>query len=177
LVETGEVFIPNKEITDEFVTAIELSHWNEVAKAIQMSEELLKATWRKDGTAVAEYIASAHEETSHLTYSDENALSYTVSLAYFAARDYYNIIREMPSGLGYADMVFLPKRNHPDKPAMVVELKWNKSAGGAIEQIKEKKYPAALKGLTGKIILVGLNYDRKTKQHNCEIEECEAEEF
>jgi len=141
--------------------------------AINTSGNLLKATWRMDAVAVANYISMAHEETSHLNYSDENALSYVVSLAYYAARDYYTIIREMPTGRGYADMVFLPRINHTDKPAMVVELKWDKSAEGAVEQIREKKYPSALEGHAGKVLLVGINYDKKTREHTCVIEEYE----
>jgi len=170
---TGEVFIPNKEINDEFITAIKSAKWDVVVKAVSASRELLNATWRKDAKAVANYISDAHEETAHLNYSDENALSYVVSLAYYAARDYYTIIREMPAGKGYADMIFLPRRNHPNKPAMVVELKWDKSAEGAIEQIREKKYPSALEAHAGKVLLVGINYDKKTREHTCVIEEYE----
>jgi hypothetical protein len=168
--DSGEVFIPNKEINDEFVTAIKSAKWTEVLAAIKTSDELLKATWRMEADAVAGYINIAHEETSHLNYSDENALSYVVSLAYYSARDYYTITRGMPSGKGYADMIFLPRYNHSDKPAMVVELKWDQSARGAIQQIKEKKYFSALEGHAGRILLVGINYDKKTKEHACVIE-------
>jgi hypothetical protein len=171
LKESGEVFIPNKEIRMQFVSTIKMEKWTEVMTAINTSGNLLKATWRMDAVAVANYISMAHEETSHLNYSDENALSYVVSLAYYAARDYYTIIREMPTGRGYADMVFLPRINHTDKPAMVVELKWDKSAQGPIKQIKEKKYFEALDGHAGKVLLVGIGYDKKTKEHECVIEE------
>jgi hypothetical protein len=109
-------------------------------------------------------------ETSHLTYSDENALAYTVTLAYYSAREYYTIIRELPTGKGFADIVFVPRPSHPDKPAMIVELKWDKSAQAAIGQIKEKHYLKALEGYRGDLLLVGVNYNKKTKEHECLIE-------
>ena len=113
----------------------------------------------------------AHFETSHLTYNDENALSYTISLALYAARNFYTVYRELPTGKGFADMVYLPKQRFPEKPAIVVELKWDKSAEGAIAQIKNKQYCESLKDYQGKILLVGINYDKKTREHNCVIEE------
>lgn len=82
----------------------------------------------------------------------------------------YTIIRELPSGKGYADIVFLP-RKHSDKPAMVVELKYNQSAESAIAQIKEKRYPKALEDYGGSLLLVGINYDKVKKEHSCVIEE------
>ena len=109
-------------------------------------------------------------ETSHLTYNDENALAYTVSLAYYAARQKYTLIRELPTGQGFADLVFLPKPKYADLPALLVELKWDKGADTAIRQIKEKKYPKSLEGYKGNILLVGVSYDKKTREHECVIE-------
>ncbi len=83
------------------------------------------------------------------------------------------MIREMPSGKGFADMVFLPKKRFPEKPALVIELKWNKSAQGAIGQIREKNYCESLSEYRGKLLLVGVNYDKRTRTHACEIEEWE----
>jgi hypothetical protein len=105
-----------------------------------------------------------------LTYNSENALSYTVSLAYYAAREYYDITREMPAGKGFADLVFLPGRNHPDKPAMIVELKWDNSVETAISQIKERRYPDALKDYRGNMLLVGVSYDKNSKVHKAMIQ-------
>ena len=96
-----------------------------------------------------------------LTYNDENALSYTVSLAYYSARMFYTVIRELPAGKGFADLVFLPRKNHPDKPAMIVELKWDKTEDSAIEQIKRREYASILEDYTGNILLVGINYTKK----------------
>jgi hypothetical protein len=169
--DTGEAFIPNKEITSEFVAAIRGTGWNDIIKTLKSSYDLLQATWRGDSDAVADYVAAAHLDTSILSYNDENALSYTVSLAYYSAREFYAFIREMPAGKGFADIVLMPKIYHIDKPAMILELKWDHSASGAIKQIEDQKYVGALKNFKGKILLVGINYDKKTKKHDCVITE------
>lgn len=164
------VFIPNGEVRAEYVNAISVSDWGEVSKALKTSAETLNAIWQGRPEQVAEGIRQAHFETSHIQYNDENALSYTISLALYAARNFYTIYRELPGGRGFADMVFIPKRHFPDKPAIVIELKWDKSAAGAIEQIKYKEYCKSLEEYRGDILLVGVNYDRKTKEHSCVIE-------
>ena len=107
---------------------------------------------------------------SILEYNNENALSCIITLAYYNAVNEYTLIREMPSGNGYADLVFLP-RKHSDKPAMVVELKYNHSPESAVAQIKNKNYPKALEEYAGNLLLVGIGYDKRTKQHSCHIEE------
>ncbi len=168
--EEKDVFIPNSEVMDEYVSAVKAAGWDEIIRSVQASEDLLRATWLMDGQAVAKGIQEAHLETSHLQYNDENALSYTINLAYYSARQYYTVVREMPSGKGFADLVFLPRKNHTDKPAMIVELKWNKSAEGAISQIQKKEYGRALDAYQGNILLVGINYEKKSKKHVCRIE-------
>jgi len=120
---------------------------------------------------VAELIELAHDTyTSILKYNDENSLSCVLTMAYFTAPAYYTIIREMPAGKGFADFVFLPRANAGNRPAMIVELKYNQSADTAIRQIKEKRYQGALVGYEGKILLVGISYDSE-KHHTCSIEE------
>ena len=89
--------------------------------------------------------------------------------AYIAAVDQYLKVKELPSGKGIADVVYLPKRKSL-LPILVVELKWNESSGGAISQIKERKYPTALEDYGGEIVLVGIDYDAKKKEHSCVIE-------
>lgn len=168
--EKKEVFIPNEEIREEFVQVVSRSKWEEVSRSVGNSEKLLQAIWDRDERAVARGIGEAHLETSHLQYNDENALSYTISLALYTARNYYTISREFPSGKGVADMVFLPRKKHLDKPALLVELKWNKSAEGAIEQIRHRQYTKILEEYEGNLLLVGINYDKKTKEHSCVIE-------
>ena len=121
---------------------------------------------------MAEGIRQAHFETAHIQYNDENALSYTISLALYAARNFYTVYRELPGGKGLADLVFVPRKKFADKPALVVELKWDKSAAGAIDQIKKKEYCHSLREYQGNMLLVGVNYDRSTKEHECKIERC-----
>ena len=169
-VNTEEIFIPNSEVSREFVNAVEGAGWNQVVEAVRASEELLKATWRQDEEAVAAGLEKAHMETSVLTYNNENALAYTMSLAYYSARIYYTVIRELPTGKGFADLVFLPRKNHPDKPAMIVELKWNKTADSAIDQIKRQEYGAGLDEYKGNLLLLGVNYVKGQKTHVCKIE-------
>ena len=160
-------YIPNKEVTSSFIASIEDSSWNETTKALLNSRALLEATWNRDEELVAKYIEEAHLDTAILTYNNENALSYTISIAYMYARNHYTIIREMPSGKGYADMVFIPK---DDKPAMIVELKWDHEAETAIDQIKEKKYYCGLEKYLDELLLVGISYNKETKEHSCIIE-------
>lgn len=168
--ERQEVFIPNEEVRSEFVNAMEDNGWQEVMDAISASEELLEATCRMEADKVAKAVSEVHmDTTSIVTYNNENSLSCVLALAYYCARKEYTVIRELPSGKGFADMVFLP-RKESDKPALLVELKWDKSEEGAIAQIKEKKYVRALQGYIGKILLVGISYDKKTKEHQCVIE-------
>ena len=161
-----KAYIPNKEVVDSFVNSIKSSNWKETTKALLNSRELLEATWNKEEEKVAKYIEEAHLDTSILTYNNENALAYTLSLAYISARDHYTIIREMPTGKGFADLVFIPRY---DKPAMIIELKWNQDVETAIAQIKDKKYPKALEHYKDNLLIVGITYDRKTKEHVCRI--------
>ena len=168
---TKTVFIPNGEIRAEFVNAVSVSDWGEVSNALKNSADTLQAIWQGREKQVAEGIRQAHFETSHIQYNDENALSYTISLALYAARNFYTFHRELSGGKGFADLVFIPRKRFMDKPALVVELKWDKDAAGAITQIREKEYCRSLEEYHGKLLLVGINYDKKTKEHSCKIEE------
>lgn len=170
------VFIPNEEIRSEYVSAIAVSDWGEVSKALKNSADTLQAIWQGREEQVAEGIRQAHFETSHLQYNDENALSYTISLALYAARNFYTVHRELPGGKGFADIVYVPRKRFLDKPALVVELKWDKNAEGAIQQIKEKEYCRSLEEYKGNLLLVGINYDKKTQVHTCKIEQYRKEE-
>lgn len=139
----------------------------------QESELLLDATLDKDGEAVAERIEKIHEEyASAIQYNNENSLSSVLALAYLSAMQYYfKPVRELPTGRGFADFVFIPKPEYKnDYPALVVELKWNKSAVSALQQIKDRKYPDSIQDYTGDILLVGINYSKKDKKHECVIE-------
>lgn len=167
-----EAFIPNREIIEEFENAMSVGGWTEVVNVLKASERLLCDTLRCDEKSVAEGLDRAHTEVaSILTYNDENSLGCAISLAYYSARKDYKLIRELPAGRGFADVVFLPLP-FSKKPALVVELKYNKSADSAIRQIKDKQYTQALEDYAGEILLVGINYDKdsKDKPHSCVIE-------
>ncbi len=171
--KTKEVFIPNEEVRSVFVRAIKNDGWDEVMRAIYASEALLKATLSMDEKAVAQMIQEVHmQNSSSLVYNNEISLSSVIALAYYSACKDYTLIREMPTGNGFADMVFLPKHTS-SKPALVLELKWDKTAEGAINQIKKTNYVSALKEYKGNILLVGINYEKKNKKHHCRIEQFE----
>ena len=169
-VEKESVRIPNKEVAQEYINAISTMDWKEVISSINNSRKLLEALWNLDSDKVAAGVDKAHEEISILQYNDENSLSCTISLAFYFAREYYTMIRELPTGKGFADICLIPRKIHMDKPAVIIELKWDKSASGAIAQIKEKKYIDALSEYQGNLILAGINYDKKIKKHSCLVE-------
>ena len=164
------VSIPNREVSQEYINAITTMDWHEVASSVEASRRLLESLWNLDQDAVAEGIERAHRELSILQYNNENALSCTINLAFYFAREYYTIIRELPAGKGFADICLIPRKLHIDKPAVIIELKWDRSAEGAISQIKNREYVNALNDYKGNLILAGVNYNRKTKKHTCVIE-------
>lgn len=170
--EKKEAFIPNKEITEEFENAMSVSGWPEVIRILRASGQLLQDTLNGDADRVAEGLDRAHMEVaSVLTYNDENSLACAIGLAYYSARKDYRLIREFPSGKGFADILFLPLP-HTGRPALVVELKYGRSAGKAMQQMKDRQYMQVLEGYTGEVLLVGINYDRHhpDKPHSCLIE-------
>lgn len=159
-----------------------LGGWAEVMRVLKQSEALLEDTLAGREQLVADALDRAHTEVaSILTYNDENSQSMSnpnstliwcaIGLAYYSARKDYRLIRELPTGRGFADVVFLPLPHSP-KPALIVELKYDKSADTAIQQIKEKRYTQALEGYSREILLVGINYekDKENKRHRCVIE-------
>ena len=165
-----QCYIPNKEVGEEFLNAVEDTSWTRLVEAITASQNLLAATISGNAQAVAQAIDIAHDEnTSILAYNDENSLACVLSIAYIWAKNEYVIHREYATGKGYADLVMIPRRN-VSKPAIVIELKYNHSADTAISQIKQKNYPAKLADYTGEVLLVGINYDKESKQHTCKIE-------
>ena len=175
--DTKRCYVPNKEVSDELLNAVEDTSWSRLIDAITASQDLLDATIAGNATAVSRAIDLAHDEnTSILAYNDENSLACVLSIAYIWAKNEYIIHREYATGKGYADLVMIPRRN-VNKPALVVELKFNHTANTAIDQIKRKEYPAKIAEYTGDILLVSISYDKETKQHECKIEKwgCEQE--
>lgn len=168
--DTRMARIPNYEVRQEFENTLRISGWTAVAEAVDQSDRLLDALMAGQADEVAAAIDRVHEEsTSVLRYNDENSLSCTLALAFYAARAYYTIVRELPTGKGFADLTFIPKPGI-DRPAIIIELKWNHSADTALTQIREKRYVGALHDFLGEILLVGVNYDKASKKHECRIE-------
>lgn len=171
--KTKSAFVPNEEIRQELTDAVESTKWNEFMDFQRESEDLLEATLDMDAEKVAKGIEKIHMEyASAIQYHNENSLSSVLAIAYLSAMQYYfKPIRELPTGRGFADFVFIPKPEYlQDYPAIVVELKWNQNALTALRQIEERKYPASIEQYTGNILLVAINYDRDTKKHQCMIE-------
>ncbi|MEZ3488175.1 MAG: ATP-binding protein [Lachnospiraceae bacterium] len=165
------VYVPNEEVRDEFrgfLGSNQFSgHW---VRLIRRSRKLLEDTVAGNCEAVASVLMEIREEQyAPQYYNDEQALRAVVKYAYFAAFGQYVKVEEMPSGKGIADVVFIPA-SLSRLPAMVIELKWNKTSGGAIAQIKNKRYTAVLEPFAGNILLAGINYDEKTGKHTCAIE-------
>ena len=169
-------FIPNEEIRQEMILATKRKKWNELISFQKESEQLLRDTLQMDGDAVAKEIEKIHREyVSVIQYNNENSLSSVLSIAYLSAMQYYfKPIREFPAGRGFADFVFIPKPEFQKfYPALVVELKWNKDVKTALDQIKDRKYPDSVACYAGELLLVGINYNEKTKEHECRIEKYE----
>lgn len=163
--------IPNEEVRGEFHSFLAVDdvgkHWSEMMKR---ADKVLDDTIHGRGEAVAAALEEIREEQyAPQYYNNEQSLRAIIKYAYLSAIGKYVKIEEMPSGKGIADVVFLPASSSR-LPAVVVELKWNKTVGGAIQQIKEKKYTAALRPFEGNTILCGINYDSKTGKHTCKIE-------
>ena len=166
----NECYLPNKEVAGEMVNAVEANNWTNVVKAVEASEQLLQATLLGDEESVVRGVDAAHDEhTSILSYNDENSLACVLSIAYYYAANDFVIHREFATGKGFADLVLIPRKN-VDKPALVIELKYDKAVDTAIEQIKRKQYPDKVAQYTDNLLLVGITYDRDTKQHQCRIE-------
>ena len=162
--------IPNEEVRQEWVRSVKLSpDYKKLMEIINASKKLLDATVEGNEEAVAKALDAAHTVvTNPLTYNDEHCFQSAICLAYFYANTRYTLFKELPTGKGYADLVLIPYL--PNIPAMVIELKHNKSAGSALQQIKEKNYCQALNNYKGDLLFVGVNYDEKTKEHSCKIE-------
>ncbi len=166
----SECYIPNREVAGEMVNAVKMNKWSHVADAIEKSKQLLQATLRGDEEAVARGVDVAHDEnTSILSYNDVNSLACVLSIAYYYAANDYIIHRELATGKGFADLVLIPRKN-VDSPAIVIELKYDKAVDSAIEQIKRRQYPSKVAQYTNNLLLVGVTYERDTKQHHCCIE-------
>ena len=166
------VHIPNEEIKLEFKTCVKNNNrYAGVYDLIKNTDVLLNDIWSLNSDAVAKIFDEAHQDhTSILTYNNENSLANVIAISLFlSTTNTYNVVRELPTGKGYADLVYLPKPG-VNKPALLIELKFDKSAQTAITQIKGKNYLQFFKDYKGEVLLVGINYSKDTKTHQCIIE-------
>ncbi len=171
--ETNEVAIPNYEVSEQFASTIRNKDWAEVSKSLKVSDDLLQATLSCDSAKAAKLISDSHSEnTSILQYNDENSLACVLSIAYYSARKDYILHRELPTGKGFADLVFIPRPGR-QLPSLIIELKKGRSAEEAIQQIKNNDYISKVSEYSSEIILVGINYDEK-KGHTCIIEKVQV---
>ncbi len=175
--DTKEVFIPNNELLDEFKTSTESEEWIDTFTSFKKSQKLLEATWEGKEDKVAELLEWFHDTAENKTYNSEAALSYAVQMAYYAGQKYYTTIQELDSGKGYVDLVYLPSPKHPDKPALLIELKYDKSLETAADQIRSKNYPQKLMHYKDNLLLISINYEKDVsstdtayKHHSCSIE-------
>ena len=171
--EESTIYVPNEETRRELLHSVRDNHWPQYESALKLSEQVVVATENKDTETVANLLAKVHEDkVPVLEYNSESALRYVVLMSYLAAeKDYLAPLNEFPTGKGFADIVYLPKKvSKKGKPALIIELKKDASAKVALEQIKERDYVSRVKEYTDNILLIGINYDSKSKQHSCIIE-------
>ena len=169
--DAKECYIPNFEVREQWVLAIKLNpNFDKILKIINVSKSLLEATLNGDTAFIEDFLEDAHAKaTNPLTYNDEKSFQAAMGLAYFYAYTEYTIIKEMPSGKGYADIGFIPV--NPRKPALIIELKADTTtADGALAQIRERKYHQALENYYDNLLFVGVTYNKETKKHTCKIE-------
>ena len=164
--------IPNYEIQTEFGDMIHKVSHKDTMERLKESEQFLSDIIAGNADAVAANLQKVHmKESAPLWYNDEQALRAIVKLAFFTYRDHYIKLEELPSGTGYVDMAYIPKRYDPS-PALIIELKAGGTPEEAIEQIRSRNYAASVEGLGSDPLLVAITYDRddKTKPHHCRIE-------
>ncbi len=176
--ENQTVRIPNEEIKLEFQKAVREVKHEATMKRLEESDQLFLDTIHEKADAVAAQIEKIHlEETAPLHYNKEDSLRSVIKLAYYTYRDHYVQFEELPGGEGFADVVYFPHHDS-DWPTLVIELKWNKSAQGAIDQILNKKYANVAERFGTDILLVGINYEKNApsgkRRHTCSIVKYEA---
>lgn len=168
-----EAFVPNEEIRQVLGAELSDSKWSEFDSFRLASEKILESTLEGDGESVAADIGKIHDRyASSIWYNNENSLAGTINIAYLSTLKYYfKPVREMPTGRGFADIVYLPMPEYlHDVPALVIELKWDHDAETALDQIRNRHYTETLEDYTGDILLIGISYNKKDKLHKCRIE-------
>jgi len=175
--DTNQVYIPNKEIMNVFKTVTSGPMWNTIAKKIDQSRKLLKAIWEFNEKEVENLIEEYHNKTDNKTYNSEDALKFSILLAFYAAEEYYNEYLELDSGKGYIDIAYVPINVYSEHPALIIELKYEKNVDKAMNQIKKRKYYERIKRYKDNMLLIGINYNKEIhnenenyKYHSCKIE-------
>ena len=167
--ETQQCYIPNNEVRSQWAYSIRRSpDYKEIVRLIENSESLVQSLLECDEEALAAALDDVHTQvTSPLTYNNEASFQTALGVAFFYATTKFTIIKELPSGNGYADLALIPYV--PNTPAVVIELKNKRSAGSAMQQIIDKHYDQALRHYRGDLLFVGISYDPDTKVHECKI--------
>ena len=170
-----ECYVPNMEVGEELKNAVRETGWTNVAKALEQSRYLLRATLDGDTDTVASMVEAIHEENASIVkYNNENSMACVLAIAYYYAHGDYIFHREFQTGKGFADLVLIPRKN-TSTPAIIVEMKYGHSPEEAIAQIKERRYWEKVSEYAGDLLMVGISYDKATKTHSCLIETWEAE--
>jgi hypothetical protein len=171
--KTSEVFIPNKEIKQQFEETLKFETLETTYRQILSSKELLEATWSKNSLKIAEKVEYLHSSlTTPSHYNSASSLAHVVLTSYSYAENFYGKYMEFPSGIGFVDILYIPKPKHFRYPCILVELKWNRSVNSAMSQILNNNYPQKIRELSDSdILLIGINYDVKNKKHTCAIME------
>lgn len=176
--DNGKVFIPNKELLGSYAAMMKKEQsLGYIYRLANISSRMLQATPAKDTETMTKIIQYAHNtEVPILSYNNETELSAIVNLVYLSARDQYRVEREEKAGKGFVDFIFYPVRY--DQDCIILELKVDHSPEDAIAQIKEKDYALRFRGktaeknkYTGRILAVGISYNKETKEHDCKVEE------
>ena len=174
-IDEGTCRIPNKEVRREWFNAIEVIDSYKVTNGIiKASKNLVKETIAGNEAAVAAALHESHfHVTSNRSYNNEDAFCSAIYLAYIYLLNTHTCTKEMTAGKGFADMVYVPVIK--GDPAFIIELKKNKTAESAIDQIKKKEYFKSLEHYRGELLFVGIDYDDDDKTHKCKTEWFEKE--
>ncbi|MEY8429771.1 AAA family ATPase [Lachnospiraceae bacterium 48-42] len=174
----GFVSIPNRELMDSFASMMKREKsLGYIYNLANISKKMLSATLSGNTAEMAQILKYAHDTESPIfSYNSEIELSAVVNLVYLAARDSYRVEREDKAGEGYVDFIFFPDRRNAD--AFILELKIDSPPEDAIRQIKDRGYMLRFQGkpgeppkYTGRILAVGISYNKKTKEHFCKVEQ------
>ncbi|MCI9168778.1 MAG: AAA family ATPase [Dorea sp.] len=174
----GKVSIPNKELMDKFADMLQKeSSLGYIYRLAKESQRMLRATLDGDTKTMEEILERAHDvEIPLLSYNNEADLTAVVNLVYLSARDTYRVERESRAGRGYVDFIFYPETD-TSADGIILELKVDHEPEEAIMQIKEKRYaeafgagPGEKQKFSGRILGVGIGYDKKSKIHRCKVE-------